>query len=169
MMSPEFFLKKAGADSAVKEPGSAASGSAGSVHVRQAITIKTLVTEEFKRQAVEELRQELSFIQEQLDQLDAQFQQAQKQLEELAKTGQSVLNQMEQLNQEMIGRKQQLSGLKMEVTSQLSTIEKANNGTYIVTGQLEGVVPYSAGDNLYDKIRNTEILIKDGVITSILG
>ncbi|MFM7468725.1 MAG: YlqD family protein [Vampirovibrionales bacterium] len=139
------------------------------VQVKQVIQVKTLVTSSFKSQATKDLKEELDLIESQMIQIEAQSNEAHKQLEQLAKTGQSVLAQMEQLNQEVIARKQQLLGLKMEVTSQLSAIEKAQEGSYLTTGNLEGIVTLAVGDHLYDKVRNTEILVKDGIITSILG
>jgi hypothetical protein len=142
---------------------------ASPLQVKQVIQVKTLVTAQFKAQATKDLKEELDLIESQMIQIDAQSNEAHKQLEQLAKTGQSVLPQMEQLNQEVIARKQQLLGLKMEVTSQLSAIEKAQEGSYLTTGNLEGIVSLSVGDHLYDKVRNAEILVKDGIITSILG
>ncbi|MDX2085048.1 MAG: YlqD family protein [Candidatus Melainabacteria bacterium] len=139
-----------------------------SLMLKRSVVVKTLVTDSFKQQANRELSKELQTIDSQLEQLEAQYQHTLRQLEGMAQNGQHVAPQLQQLNQEAQQRRTQLSTLKMEVSSQLANLDKVPNGTYIVTGNLENYVELGVGDNIYDRIRNAEIRVTDGVVTDII-
>ena len=140
-----------------------------SIGLKRTVTVKSMVTDEFRHRAKSELSEEHTLIRTQLDQLEAQYQQSLKQLEEAARQGHNVACQMDQLHREANGKRQQLAGVEQELSKQLENLDKVQNGAYITTGQLENFAEVNVGDNLYEKIRGAEILIKDGVVTAILG
>ena len=142
---------------------------AGELLLKRQVTVKTLVTDVFKQQANSELSNELKLIETQMSQLEAQYQHTLQQLEQLAQQGQNVQRQLDQLNQEAQQKRNQLASLKMEVASNLANLDKIPNGNFIVTGVLENFVGVKVGDNIYDKLKNAEIIVEDGIIKSIQG
>ncbi|MBX2859763.1 MAG: YlqD family protein [Vampirovibrio sp.] len=140
-----------------------------SIQLKRQVNIKSKVTPQFKEQATGELSREVKLIESQLEMLESQYQHTLKQLEEMAGQGQGVKKQLDQLNQEAQGKRNQLSSLKMEVSRQLANLDKVEDGNYVITGMLESFVTLKVGDNIYQKIQNTEILVENGIITDIRG
>lgn len=138
-----------------------------SVQLKRQVTVKTKVTDAFRARAKDELDNELKLIDTQLQQLEAQYQYSLQQLEKVAQQGQNVQQQLQQLNQEAQQKRSQLASLKMQVSSELGNLDKIENGQYIVTGMLENTVEIRIGENIYEKLQNAEILVEDGVVTSI--
>lgn len=145
----------------------AASEAQKPINLKRQVTMKTIVTDSFRERASRELSNELQVIDTQMTQLEAQYQHSLQQLEQLAQQGQNVRIQLDQLNMEAQGKRNQLSTLKMEVSNQLANLERIENGAMIVTGVLESFVEVSLGDNIYEKMQNTEIIVENGIITAI--
>jgi chromosome segregation ATPase len=141
--------------------------SSQSIRLKRGVTVKTLVTEQFKQNATTELSKELQFVEQQMEELEMQYQKMLRQLETLAQQSRNVRPELEQLNNDAQQKRAQLSAVKMELTNQLANLDKVENGSYIVTGQLENYVDISLGDNLFDKVRDAEILVNDGIVTAI--
>jgi chromosome segregation ATPase len=137
------------------------------VQLKRQVTVKTKVTDVFRARAKGELGNELKLIDTQLQQLEAQYQYSLQQLEKVAQQGQNVQQQLQQLNQEAQQKRNQLASLKMQVSSEMGNLDKLENGQYIVTGMLENFVEIRVGENIYDKLQNAEILVEDGIVTSI--
>jgi hypothetical protein len=142
-------------------------GAVSGVMVEHQVNVKTIVTEGFKLQADQELSKELALIDEQAQQLEAQYQFSLQELEKLARQGQPVQAQLEQLNRDAQERRNQLAGLKMEVSAQLANLDKLEVGAMIITGMLKGQIELKVGDNMYDKMQPAQILVCDGRIESI--
>ena len=137
------------------------------VMVKRQVTVKTVVTDAFRERAKTELGQEVAQIDNQLNQLQAAFQQTLQQLEQLSAQGQNVLPQRQQLEQQVGTEQQKLTLLKEEVTKQLGTLDTVSNGAPVITGLLDSWVGLNIGDNIYEKVRDTVILVTDGVVTAI--
>jgi hypothetical protein len=140
---------------------------APSVMLKRQVTIKTLVTEGFKVRAKEELAQEIKVIDSQLAQLESQYQHSLHQLEIMAQQGQMVKPQLDQLNLEAQNKRHQLTSLKLEVSNQLANLDRVENGSFVITGVMESFVNVKVGDNIYEKVQNSEIIVENGVVTSI--
>ena len=137
------------------------------VQLKRQVTVKTKVTDSFRKRAQEEMDNQLKLIDTQLQQLEAQYQYSLQQLEKMAQQGQNVHPQLQQLNEDAQQKRNQLATLKMQVSSEMGNLDKIENGQYIVTGLLENWVEIRIGDNLYEKVQNAEILIEDGLVTHI--
>jgi DNA repair exonuclease SbcCD ATPase subunit len=140
-----------------------------SLQLSRQVTIKHVVTDDFKARALKEFSDELKLIEAQIQQLDNQHQQGIKQLESLSQQGQNVQKQLVQLNGEVQDRRTQLENAKMQLSRDISNIEKSQNGNFVVTGTLETQVTVSIGDVLSEKLGNLEIIVKDGVIDEIVS
>jgi len=137
------------------------------VMVKRQVTVKTVVTSAFRERAKTELSQEVTQIDGQLNQLQAAYQQTLQQLETLSAQGQNVLPQRQQLEQQAGAEQQKLSMLKEEVIKQLGALDTVSDGATVITGLLDSWVDLSIGDNIYEKVRDTIIIVTDGVITAI--
>jgi len=137
------------------------------IKVKRPVTIKTIVTDEFKRQAAEELDKEIHLLDSQLMQLELQNKQVLDQANAFGQFGEDN-RQIQDTLAEIAQRIQQMSSLKQELLSQRETINHIALNNVIVTGSLENYVELEVGENLYDKFRNAEILVKDGIIQDII-
>ena len=137
--------------------------------LKRTITVKSMVTSEFREKATEDLSEELNLIQSQKESLETQFNESLQQLENAARQGQNVSQAMNQLHNEASQKRGQLNNLEQEVSTQISNLDKVEDGAYVITGQLDNFVEVKVGQNLYDRIRGSEILLKDGIVTAILG
>lgn len=140
-----------------------------SISLKRQVTVKSLVTEDFRQRAKNELSEELKLIDSQLEQLENQYQAMLKQIENLARSGQNVSKQIEQLNAEVQDKRSQLSSVKMQVATNIANLDRVKNGDLVVTGVLENYADVQIGDNIYEKLRGAEIIIEDGIVKTILG
>lgn len=152
---------------ALEEKVTAPNQSIESVQLKRQVTVKTMVTDDFRVRANSELANELKLIDTQLQQLEAQYQHSLQQLEKMAQQGQNVQKQLQQLNQDAQQKRTQLASLKMQVSSELGNLDKIENGSFVITGVLENVVDVRVGDNIYEKLMNAEMIVEDGIVKSI--
>ncbi len=139
------------------------------ITVQRELTVKTMVTDGFREKAMKEDHAELS-------QLDANIQQlreaAQGRLNELVQSNLSTEDQQlaqMHLQQQFDEQVTQFLSLKQEVLNRQEILANTPNGTYVSTGNITDSVTLNVGDNIYDRLKGAEILVKDGVITAILG
>lgn len=136
--------------------------------VKRPVVVKTIVTDEFKKQATEELSKELHLLDSQLMQLQLQNKQIQDQTNSLTGVyGDEGLKQIQQALVEISQRIEQINNLKLELQNQKESINHLALNNVIVTGNLENYVELAIGENLYEKFNHAEILVKDGIIQEI--
>ncbi len=138
-----------------------------SVTLKRKVTVKTIVTQGFRDRAKSELGQEQTLLESQIQQLEMQYQQTVKQLETIAEKGQNVQQQMEQLNGEYQKNRAQLSSMKVQLTTQLASLERVKDGDMLTTGVLDNYISLSVGDDLYQKLGNAEMIVEDGLVKEI--
>ena len=138
--------------------------------VKRPVTIKTVVTDNFKKQANEEIAKEIHLLDSQIMQLELQNKQIQDQATNYsANYGDENAEQIKQAVMEIANRLQQMNILKQELQSQRDSINHLMHDNIIVTGSLENYVELNIGENIYDKFKKAEIIVKDGVIQEING
>lgn len=139
-----------------------------SIKVKRPIKIKTVITDKFKQQAQEELSKEIHLLDTQIMQLELQSKQIQDQTSEFSNLfGDNSVDQIQQALDEISKRLQQMSELKNEMVSQKESISHLALNNVIITGSLENYVELRTGENIYEKFREAEILVKDGIIQEI--
>ncbi len=140
-----------------------------SITVQRDLTVKTMVTDGFREKAMKEDQAELSTVDASIQQMRES---AQARLNELVQSNLSnedkQLAQMH-LQQQFDEQVTQLLTLKQEVLNRQELLANTPNGTYVSTGNVTDSVTLNVGDNIYDRLKGSEILVKDGVITAILG
>jgi butyrate kinase len=128
-----------------------------------------MVTDGFREKAMKEDQAELATVDASIQQLRES---AQGRLNELMQSNLSQedkqLAQMH-LQQQFDEQVTQFLTLKQEILNRQELLANTPNGTYVSTGNVTDSVTLNVGDNIYDRLKGSEILVKDGVITAILG
>lgn len=141
---------------------------AESVKVKRQIIVKTIMTEEFKSHAKEELLDEMKLIDSQINHLQLQLNQLIQQIQQSTIAGLApAAQETEQIINELNIKLQQLLGLKQNMYLQIENIDKAQVGELIVTGSLESYVDLNIGDNIYEMLVDKEIIVKDAIVQEI--
>lgn len=129
--------------------------------LKRAVGLKIIVTEKFKNGMTTDLRRAV-------DRVDASRGQIQYQLDryvnEIAK---SDLNQATQLRQRLNAEKDRLGEVRAELEGRLREVEGLEIGSEYERGELEGWVEVNVGDQLFEKLGATDIVVKDGVVVEI--
>jgi hypothetical protein len=137
-----------------------------SIKIKRNITVKTVVTEEFKKNSSQEITKELQLLDNQIMQLELQSKQMQDQLANDF-TASDNAPQIRQAVIEISQRLTQFAGVKQELLQQRENINGLEPGNLINTGSLENYVEISEGDNIYEKYKAASIIVKDGIIQEI--
>lgn len=139
-----------------------------SIKVKRPVTIKTIVTNDFKKQASVEIDKEIYQLDSQIMQLELQSKQIQDQASGFgAMYGEENSQPIQQALTEISNRLQQVTTLKQELQSQRDSINHIALENIVVTGSLENYVELKIGENIYEKFKEAEILVKDGIIQEI--
>jgi poly-D-alanine transfer protein DltD len=138
--------------------------------VSRSVVVKTMITDAFREQAAREDEKELNQVDANIAQLRQMaeqrlndIQQAEQLTEADKQIAQTHLQQ--QFDRDMVS----LLNAKQEVLARQEALSKTTNGSYVTTGELQDTVELKPGQNIYQMLRGAEILVKDGVITAILG
>lgn len=138
-----------------------------SIKVKRPVLIKTIVTNEFKKQTTDELMNEIKLLDSQIMHLELQNRQIQDQFSSMGYINDENKQYVNKAIEEIRTRLEQLSSLKNELNSHKESITHLALNNVIITGSLENYVELKVGENIYDKFKGAEILIKDGIIQEI--
>lgn len=127
------------------------------IFIKGTVTIKTILTQKFKKEAQEEFLKEIALLDDQILHTESQIRQNQD-MGNFFKSGQS---------NELSYKLEQLVFLKQELVSHHESFEKLPLEEEIVTGMLDNYFELKIGDNLYDKVKDAEIVVRDGIIEKI--
>lgn len=135
-----------------------------SVTLKRTVTIKAIVTEDFKKYLTFELQNSVKTLDEKLQQMEIQG----KQLIEML-TKQGAVEQTSSIKQQMELERLQQKNAKDELLKRVEEAEKLALDSLFVQGTIDGFVTAKVGDNLYQKLGALEIIIKDGIVEDIIG
>lgn len=139
-----------------------------SIKLKRPVAIKAIVTEVFKAEAAKELQQGLQNLDLGLQQLEFQGKRA---LSEIDKDAQVPNKEevKENLQMQVEQQRNQLLSQKNELLQRLNFIAQLELNSEFMQATVDNYVDVKVGDNLYEKLSNTEVIIKDGVIIEIRG
>ena len=126
--------------------------SSRSVTLKRTVTIRVVVTDQFKSYMEMELNNGLQFSNSRLAQIAAQLQSPS--LPPVVR--EKLILEQSQLNESM-----------HELTQRKHGISDLKNGDLFVQGSVEGFVTVSVGDNLYEKLGGMDVVVKDGIVEAI--
>ena len=130
------------------------------------VTIKVIVTEEFKKYLVAELERAIKNMDGQLGNMETQ---GKRLVENLKKQGEKTVKQISSIVQQINLDKQQASLAKADLDKKIAEAKALKIGSEFLQGTVQGNVTVKEGDNLYKKLGGVEVLLKDGVIQEIRG
>lgn len=129
--------------------------------VRSKVVVKAVVTAEYKDRLISQLSQALSKVEAAMQQLEVQGGQYLAGLESVDSARAAEFR--EKLNRQKSRQEQAKSSL----SSRLSEVRDVEIGSEHPHATLEGFVELNVGDNLAEKLRDTEVLVKDDVIVEL--
>lgn len=125
------------------------------------VLIKAIVTESFKRLYIQELEDASKRVDMLIQQIDTQIRRTELE-RQLSPQSRAVRQQLE------LERARQ-EGTKAELQMRLREAEALELNSEFPQGTVESLVEVSIGDNLFNRIGRTEIVVKDGIIMEIRG
>jgi hypothetical protein len=134
--------------------------------LQRTVTIKVIVTEEFKKYLTAELDRAIKNLDNQVLTMETQ---GKKLIESLKKQGEKTVKQVSAIVQQINLDKQQESLAKADLLKKVEEAKNLKLGAEFIQGTVNGWVGVNKGDNLYKKLGAVEVIIKDGVIQDIKG
>lgn len=136
-----------------------------SISIKRQVTVKAIVTETFKANAGTEIQQQLQQLDGNMQQLEFQAKRAVTDLEKQNPAPGQLDNLKFQIDEE----RQRLLMAKNELLQRMNVISQLELNSEFAQGMLDNYVAVNIGDNLYEKLSNTEVILKDGVVVEIRG
>jgi hypothetical protein len=132
-----------------------------SVIVKRPIQIIVITTETFKQDLLKEIQESVDAVQRHIEQMEFQGRRA---LADLQRTN---LNQAMALRQQLEAEKRKYEDMKKELEQRREEVEKLELDEEYPRGTMESEVEIKVGDNLFEKLSQAQIIIKDGVVQDI--
>lgn len=130
-----------------------------SITVQRPVIIKTIVTESFKRLYVADLEEAIKRVDAILQQIDVQTRRFELERQ--------VTPQTRNVRAQLELERQRQEATRMELQARLREAQALQLNTEFTQGTIEGLVEVGVGDNLFDKISRTEVIVKDGIVLEI--
>ncbi len=130
-----------------------------SITVNRPVVIKAIVTEGFKRLYVADLEDAIKRVDAIMQQIDVQSRRVDLERQ--------VTPQTRALRQQLELERARQEATLVELRARLREAQELKLNDEFLQGTLEGTVEVSVGDNLFDKISRTEIIVKDGIVLEI--
>lgn len=142
-----------------------------SISLKRQVSIKAIVTETFKQNVTAEIQQALQQLDLNMQQLEFQGKRAMADLEKkgISPAGPQQVAQMDALRQSIDQERDRLVQAKNEMLQRLNLVSQLEMDSEFMQGQVDNYVNVNVGDNLYEKLSNTEVILKDGIVVEIRG
>lgn len=127
--------------------------------ISRPVVIKTIVTEAFKRLYVQELEEAIKRVEALEQQLDTQIRRSELERQ--------VSPQTRVVRQQLEMERARQEGTRAELGMRLREAQQLELNSEFPQGTVEGLVEVHVGDNLFNKIGRTEIVVKDGIVIEI--
>lgn len=131
------------------------------MEIRQPVSVKMILTEATKQQIVQEHRNQIGQVLNELEQIEAQapeaLQQAMEQGGEFA----------QQIHQQIENEKNTREQRRDELMEQMQQIQQMELGTELQNMTVETVVTVKPGDDWANILQGAEIIVRDGIVQEI--
>ena len=141
-----------------------------SLLLKRPVTVKVIVTSRWKEEVQQQLQEQTSQFDAQMQQLDMQGQRAiaEIQKQSLNPPGPQVTQQIESIQTQVNQKKSELLEQKNQTLQQLQQVQLLELEQEVAQGQIESFFRIEKGENLVKKL-NVEIVVRDGVVEDIRG
>ena len=130
-----------------------------SITVQRPVVIKTIVTEAFKRLYIADLEDAIKRVDMIVQQIDVQARRFELERQ--------VTPQTRNMRAQLELERTRQEAARLELQARVQEARELQLNSEFTQGTLDGMVDVSVGDNLFDKISRTEILVKDGIVLEI--
>ena len=130
-----------------------------SITVQRPVVIKTIVTEAFKRLYIADLEEAIKRVDMIVQQIDVQARRFELERQ--------VTPQTRNMRAQLELERTRQEAARLELQARVQEARELQLNSEFTQGTLDGMVDVSVGDNLFDKISRTEILVKDGIVLEI--
>ncbi|ACK64431.1 conserved hypothetical protein [Rippkaea orientalis PCC 8801] len=141
-----------------------------SLLLKRPITLKVIVTTEWKQEAQQTLQAQIAQIDDQMQQLEMQGQRAiaEIQRQSISPPGPQVTEQIDNIQIQVNQKKSEFLERKNQFLQQMQQVQLVELDQEIAQGQMEGFFRIEKGENLIKKL-NVEIVVRNGVVEEIRG
>ena len=130
-----------------------------SITLQRPVVIKAIVTEAFKRLYMADLEDAIKRVDAMVQQIDVQARRFELERQ--------VNPQTRAIRQQLDIERNRQEATRVDLQARLREAQELELNTEFTQGTIEGMVDVSIGDNLFDKISRTEIIVKDGIVLEI--
>lgn len=127
--------------------------------ISRPVVIKTIVTEGFKRLYIQELEEAIKRVETLEQQLDTQVRRSELERQ--------VSPQSRAIRQQLELERARQEATRAELGMRLREAQQLELNSEFPQGTVEGLVEVNIGDNLFNKIGHTEMVVKDGIVIEI--
>ncbi len=132
------------------------------LHLKQNVLVKVIVTEQFKEKYKKELEKQLKEAEGKVKNLKSSLAELVIQSAGVKSTG-----YVESLKAQIEQERMLQEALASELREKIKEAEKLEIGSLFPYTMIEGSVDVKEGDNLWEKVAGGEIIIKDDIVISI--
>jgi hypothetical protein len=132
-----------------------------SLTIKRPVAVRVIVTEQYKEEVLKELEEAVQTAQRDVERMEFEGRQL------LAGVQTLDLQQTLALRREVEGEKNRREAVRRELQEQSEEVRNWKLGEEKLRGTLESTVDINEGDDLWEKLRGAEIVVKDGVVVEI--
>ena len=141
-----------------------------SLMMKRPITVKAIVTSRWKEEVQQQLQNQITQLDQQIQQLEMQ---GKRTIEEMQKKTSDpsrvqVTKQIENIQAQVNQKKGELLNKKNQLLQQLQQVQLLELDQEVVQAQMESFFRIEKGDNLVKKL-NVEVVLRDGIVEEIRG
>jgi len=129
------------------------------ITIARPVVIKAIVTESFKRLYTQELQTALARVEELVTQIDTQMRRTELERQ--------ITPQSRAIRQQLELERARQDATRAELQARLREVEGLELNSEFPQGTVESFTEVSVGDNLFQKLGRTEIIVKDGIIIEV--
>ncbi|HEV8338116.1 MAG TPA: YlqD family protein [bacterium] len=129
------------------------------ITVARPVVIKAIVTESFKRLYTQELQTAIGRVEELMNQLDAQIRRTELERQ--------ITPQARAIRQQLELERARQESARLELQARLREADTLELNSEFPQGTIDSFTEVKIGDNLFQKIGRTEIVVKDGIIVEV--
>ncbi len=132
------------------------------VTLKRSVTVNAIVTNSLKKMLMVELQESERAAEARMSEVERQ---ANHLIGEAQKSGNH--SELANLGQQLAGERQQFQLAMREFAERKESLKTLKMGDLFTHGTIEGFVSVQEGDNLYEKLSATSILVEDGIVQKI--
>lgn len=129
------------------------------ITITRPVVIKAVVTESFKRLYIQDLDDAMKRVDSLVQQIDTQIRRTELERQ--------ITPQSRAVRQQLELERARQEGTRAELTMRLREAQELALNSEFPQGTVESLVEVSVGDNLFNKLGRTELVVKDGLIMEI--